>query len=83
MELLLVAGLAWSIGEVDVSCVAVAEQVNVTPTRRARVGGKEPGVEFLAVRRLKIDILERAAQFIPARLQFAVRLINLSIFKPA
>ena len=67
----------------DVSRVAVAEQVNIVPARRIRVGGKEPAVQRQTVGRPKSNVLEWAPQFAAARLQFAVRVINLSMFKPA
>src|SRR5436190_10706439 len=67
----------------DVPRVAVAEQINEVFARRGCVGGKKPAVQSNAIGSLKMNVLKRAAQFRPARLHLAVRLINLPMFKPA
>src|SRR2546426_11037149 len=67
----------------DVPRVAVAEQMNEVSARRVCVGGKKPAVQSNTIRSLKVKVLKRAAQFAPARLQLAVWLINLAMFKPA
>src|SRR2546425_9804582 len=67
----------------DVARVAVAQQINEVFARGVCVGGKKPAVQSNAIGRLKMNHLQRPAQFAPARLQLAVRLINLPMFKPA
>ena len=67
----------------DVPRIAVTEQINEVFARRIVLGGEEPAVQLQPVGGLKIDVLERTSQFAAVRFHFAVRLINLTMFKPA
>jgi hypothetical protein len=67
----------------DVPGVAVTDQKNQMDTPRFLVGGKKPPVQSDSIRRPKIDILKRAAQFAAIRFHHSVWLINLMMFKPA
>ena len=67
----------------DVPGVAVTHQIGQMAARRIGVSWKIPAVQFDAVSRGKMNVFKRTAQFTGICVQSAIRLINLSMFKPA